>query len=253
MNRLGLIGFPLGHSFSRKYFTEKFAQENIRDFSYSLFEIESLDNFREWAFSIEGLHGLNVTIPYKVTIIPFLDELSEEAAAIGAVNTIKLEGNKFIGFNTDARGFESSFIHETTNRELEKEPCLILGSSGGAAKAVEYILKKNNYPFTRVSRHETEHTITYAEVNKQTLREHPIIINCTPLGMYPNVEAKPDLPYSALTPRHHLYDLIYNPLETAFLKAGMRSGASTQNGLKMLRLQAEFAWHIWTSNSPLDN
>ncbi len=248
MNRLGLIGFPLGHSFSRRYFTEKFAQEKIRNFSYSLFELETLDKFREWVDTIDGLLGLNVTIPHKIHVAPFLDELSEEAAAIGAVNTIKKVDNKLIGFNTDARGFEASFIHETKNRELEKKACLILGSSGGAAKAVEYVLHKNGYPFTRVSRTESEEAISYQQVTKEVLEVHPIIINCTPLGMFPNVEAKPELPYSALTPRHHLYDLVYNPLETAFLKAGMQAGASTQNGLEMLRLQAEFAWQIWTSD-----
>lgn len=241
--QFGLIGYPLSHSFSKGYFSEKFQKENITDCNYAVFPLEKIEDFVELCNDRSNLVGLNVTIPYKEKIIPFLDELNEEANQIGAVNTIKFVNGKKIGYNTDCYGFEMSLKpllkpHHTS--------ALILGN-GGASKAVEYVLQKLGIQFQYVSRKKSEKAISYDDVDALIINHSTLIINSTPIGMYPNVNAAPDIPYNAITEKHLLYDLIYNPEETLFLKKGKENGAQTKNGLEMLYLQAERSWEIWTS------
>jgi shikimate dehydrogenase len=243
MQQFGLIGFPLSHSFSKGYFTEKFQKEKITDCQYDVFPLEKIEDFTELCEQHKNLTGLNVTIPYKEKIIPFLDELNEDAIEIGAVNTIKFIDGKKIGYNTDCYGFEMSLkpllkAHQTS--------ALILGT-GGASKAVEYVLKKLGISFQYVSRNKSEQSISYDELNENIVSSSSVIVNCTPLGMYPNVEIAPKIPYNFITNNHLLYDLIYNPEETLFLKEGKLRGAQTKNGLEMLYLQAEKSWEIWNS------
>ena len=244
MQQFGLIGYPLSHSFSKGYFAGKFQKENITDCQYDIFPLEKIEDFVELCKRHNNLGGLNVTIPYKQAIIPFLDELNEEAKAIGAVNTIKFTNGKKIGYNSDIYGFEMSLKpllkpHHTS--------ALILGT-GGASKAVEFVLKKLGIQLQYISRVKTESTITYEELNEDIVHRSLLIVNCSPIGMYPNIEAAPLLPYNFITNNHLLFDLIYNPEETQFLKEGRLRGAQTKNGLEMLYLQAERSWQIWNSN-----
>ncbi len=241
--QFGLIGFPLSHSFSKGYFAQKFQKENISDCSYDVFPLEKIEDFVELCNANKNLVGLNVTIPYKEKIIPFLDELNEEAKAIVAVNTIKFINGKKIGYNTDCYGFEMSL------KPLLKQhhtSALILGT-GGASKAVEYVLRKLGIQFQYVSRNKSEKAISYEELNELIIHNSTLIINSTPIGTYPNVEPAPNIPYNGITEKHLLYDLIYNPEETKFLKEGKLLCAQTKNGLEMLYLQAERSWEIWTS------
>lgn len=254
MRVFGLIGFPLVHSFSQKYFSEKFRNENIRDCEYRNF---SLKNIREISsvFELPKLCGLNVTIPYKQEIIAYLDELSPQAKAIGAVNTVLVRNGKKIGFNTDSFGFEYSLLRflakaKSPQSETIKLKALVLGT-GGSSKAVVYVLKKKGIEFQLVSRTKKENSITYSEINPQTILEYKLIINTTPLGMFPKTEETPSIPYSFITSEHFLFDLIYNPAETEFLKRGRLQGAQTKNGMEMLCAQAEKSWEIW--NSDIDN
>lgn len=243
MRQFGLIGYPLSHSFSKGYFTEKFLKEGIDDCHYDIFPLESIGDFVDLCEQHKNLVGLNVTIPYKEKIIPFLDELNNEAAAIGAVNTIKFINGKKIGYNSDCYGFEMSL------KPLLKPyhtNALILGT-GGASKAVEYVLKKLGISFQYVSRNKTANTINYDELDERIIHHSKLIINSTPLGMYPNIENSPDISYDFITDKHLLFDLIYNPEETQFLKEGKQRGAQTKNGLEMLYLQAEKSWEIWNS------
>ena len=241
MNRFGLLGRNIAYSYSQAYFTSKFERENISNSIYEIFDFENLDSIVE-LFQKEALKGFNITIPYKEQIIPFLDELSEEAAAIGAVNCVKIHGNKKLGFNTDAFGFENSL--KPCLKEHHKN-ALVLGD-GGAAKAVRFVLSKLNIPFQTVSR---KGDLTYADLKAETIQNHQIIINCTPVGTFPNVEDAPEIPYESLSERHLLYDLIYNPEKTQFLKLGERKNAEIKNGYEMWLLQAEKSWEIW--NQPL--
>lgn len=241
MKQYGLIGYPLTHSFSKGFFSEKFEREKITDATYDVFPLQRIELFKELCEREKNLAGLNVTIPYKEQIIPYLDELDEEAKAIGAVNTIKFTSGKRIGYNSDCFGFEKSILpllkpHHTA--------ALILGT-GGASKAVEYVLHKLGIPFQFVSRHKSKSTITYQELDTVVVQYSTLIINCSPVGMYPHTDEVPDIPYEALTEKHLLYDLIYNPEETHFLKKGRQMGAQTKNGLEMLYLQAERSWEIW--------
>ena len=243
MRQFGLIGYPLSHSFSKGYFTEKFLKEGIDDCHYDIFPLESIGDFVDLCEQHKNLAGLNVTIPYKEKIIPFLEELNNEAAAIGAVNTIKFINGKKNGYNTDCYGFEMSL------KPLLKPyhtNALILGT-GGASKAVEYVLKKLGISFQYVSRNKTANTINYDELDELIIHHSKLIINSTPLGMYPNIENSPDISYDFITDKHLLYDLIYNPEETQFLKEGKQREAQTKNGLEMLYLQAEKSWEIWNS------
>ena len=242
MKQFGLIGYPLSHSFSKGYFAEKFAKENINDSKYDTFPLAKIEDFIPLCEAYPSLVGLNVTIPYKEQIIPYLDSLDVEAKAIGAVNTIKFHNGQKIGYNSDCYGFEMSLIpllqpHHTS--------ALILGT-GGASKAVEYVLKKLNISYQYVSRNKTENTITYAELNEgNKLQNTHLIINTTPVGMYPNTDTCPPIMYNQLNAHFLLYDLVYNPEETLFLKHGKACGAQTKNGLEMLYLQAERSWQIW--------
>lgn len=244
MNLYGLIGFPLTHSFSKKYFTEKFERENIADSKYDLFEISEAEKVLEVIKNNPDLRGLNVTIPHKETVISFLDEIDPAAKAIGAVNVVKINNGKLKGYNSDYYGFKQS-LEELIEGSKDLK-ALILGT-GGAAKAVKAALEALNIPYVFVSRKKEAGNFTYAEINEKLLSEYKLIINTSPLGMYPKIDTFPDLPYQYLTPGHFLFDLVYNPEETAFMKKGAEKGAKTRNGLEMLHLQAEKAWEIWNT------
>ena len=243
MKQFGLIGYPLSHSFSKGYFSEKFQKESIFDCQYDIFPLEKIEDFVELCAQHKNIVGLNVTIPYKEKIIPFLDELDDEAKAIGAVNTIKFTNGKMIGYNTDCFGFEMSL---KPLLKAHHNSALILGT-GGASKAVEYVLKKLGISFQYVSRTKSSTSISYNDLNSFIIQHSTLIINSTPIGMYPNVDIAPNIPYDAITNQHLLYDLIYNPAETQFLTKGKIRGAQTKNGLEMLYLQAERSWEIWNS------
>ncbi len=241
-----LIGYPLSHSFSKKYFTEKFKKENISNHEYFLSPLEKIEDFPNLLSTYPNLVGLNVTIPYKEKVIPFLDEISEEAKAIGAVNTIKIIEGKLKGFNTDVYGFEKSLVDFLTQKEkkITVENALVLGT-GGAAKAVVYILKKMGIEPILVSRNKEKGDLTYEDLDTIIFDECRLIVNTTPLGMLPNLESCPNLPFHRINEKFHLYDLVYNPEKTVFLRRGESKGAAIKNGLEMLHLQAEKAWEIW--------
>ncbi|WMN12481.1 shikimate dehydrogenase [Marivirga salinae] len=241
MKIYGLIGYPLEHSFSGKYFAKKFDKENIKNCEYRLFPLENIQEFEE--LKRQEIAGLNVTIPYKEKIIPYLDELDEHAQAIGAVNVIQFKNGKTKGYNSDYHGFKDSLLNFLPKEFRSK--ALILGT-GGASKAIKQVLKDLSIPFKVVSRKEG-FDFTYKEINDkpEILAGFHLIINTTPLGTYPKVEEKPNLPFKVLTENHYFYDLVYNPSETAFMKAGKKQGAKTINGLEMLVGQAEKSWEIW--------
>lgn len=242
----GLIGYPLSHSFSKKYFGEKFAKWHIDDAFYELFPIPSIEAFPDLLNRHENLVGLNVTIPYKEQVMSYLDELDPAAAEIGAVNTIKVEKGKLKGYNTDVYGFAFALEKTMRSHQLEIKRALVLGT-GGAAKAVAYQLKKMDIVPGLVSRREGAGQYTYAEVDEALIRAHPLIVNTTPLGMSPQTDRFPDIPYEAMGKEHLAYDLVYNPAETLFMKKAKAQGAVTLNGLLMLEQQAEKAWQIWTT------
>ena len=242
MSKFGLIGKDIGYSFSKSYFTDKFESEDLPH-TYQNFDIDSVDDFTDIIKNIKDLKGLNVTIPYKETILPFLDKLDEEAKEIGAVNTIKItENGNLIGYNTDYYGFKKSI---EPYLKTHHKKALILGT-GGASKAIAYALKKLDITYNYVSRTATNNAAyTYQTLSEEIIGEHHIIINCSPLGTYPNTNICPQIPYDAITKSHLLYDLIYNPDETKFLTIGKIKGATICNGLEMLKLQADRAWKIW--------
>lgn len=246
MKRYGLIGYPLGHSFSRNFFNEKFASENIQA-EYVNFEIPSIKQFPEVIRANPNLAGLNVTIPYKEAVIPYLNRLDTDAAAIGAVNVIRInrispKETELVGYNSDVIGFSRSI---EPLLEPHHKKALILGT-GGASKAVNFGLKKLGLEtlFVSRSRH-NEHTLTYQELTPELMDEYKVIVNTTPVGMYPNADEYPDIPYECLTHKHLLYDLLYNPDTTLFMKKGSEQGAVVKNGIEMLLLQAFEAWEIW--------
>ena len=250
MDCYGLIGYPLTHSFSAKFFGEKFRREKV-DAEYLNFEIEDILKIRRVILFNQFLRGLNVTIPYKEKVIPFLHKMSPEAEKIGAVNTIKvdrLKGDMYFyeltGYNTDYIGFKKS-LSPLINPNVHKK-ALILGT-GGASKAIAYALTCMNIEWVHVSRSKREGVMTYAELTRDIVSDNKIIINTTPLGTYPDIEYCPDIPYSFLTEQHLLYDLVYNPEETLFLRKGREQGATIKNGKEMLELQALEAWRIWNS------
>ncbi|MGA1226887.1 MAG: shikimate dehydrogenase family protein [Tamlana sp.] len=243
MKKLGLLGKNISYSFSRAYFKKKFEEENIKDASYENFDIASIDLFPSIIENTNNLKGLNVTIPYKQDVMPFLDKIDKKAKAIGAVNTIKIsKKGKLIGYNTDYYGFKKSlkpFI------KPHHKKALILGT-GGASKAVAYSLKAMDISYKYVSRNLSEGIdFSYDTLSEKDLENHQIIINCTPLGTFPNIDNCPDIPYNAINSNHILFDLIYNPEETKFLKYGKEKQATIINGLNMLKHQAEKAWSIW--------
>ncbi|KAA5821918.1 shikimate dehydrogenase [Algibacter amylolyticus] len=243
MNKLGLLGKDISYSFSRTYFKKKFENENIKDTSYENFDIKNIDLFPSIIKETEGLKGMNVTIPYKEQVMPFLDKINKKAKAIGAVNTIRItKKGKLIGYNTDCYGFKNTikpFI------KLHHKKALILGT-GGASKAIAYSLNEMGISYQYVSRNLKDGvTFSYDTLTEQDIEEHQIIVNCTPLGTFPNIQDCPNIPYKAITKNHILFDLIYNPEETRFLNLGKQNNATIINGLNMLRLQAEKSWSIW--------
>ncbi|GAA6530019.1 MAG: shikimate dehydrogenase [Prevotella sp.] len=244
MDKYGLIGYPLGHSFSKNYFNEKFHNENI-DAQYINFEIPDIGDLPEIVDSNPELKGFNVTIPYKEKVISYLDYISPEARAIGAVNVVKVEHK---GSHVTLKGFNSDVIGFTKSIEplLEKfhKKALILGT-GGASKAINYGLKSLGLENIFVSRFQRPGTIQYEQITPEMVQEYNVIVNCTPVGMYPHVDECPQLPYKAMTTRNLLYDLIYNPDETLFMKRGKAQGANVKNGLEMLLLQAFASWEFW--------
>jgi shikimate dehydrogenase len=244
MKKLGLIGYPLSHSFSKKYFEEKFLKENITGYSYDTFPLENISEFNELLKKEKDLSGLSVTIPHKETIIPFLDELDETAEEIGAVNCIKFTGGKLVGYNTDAFGFKQSLRPFLDTNHTK---ALIFGT-GGASKAVAYVLRNLGITFWFVSRTKNNfgNTLMYEELTENVISTCKLLINCTPVGMSPNDNKFISLPYSVITPQHLAYDLIYNPAETLFLKKAKEHGALVSNGYNMLVFQAEEAWRIWS-------
>ncbi|MCB0465548.1 MAG: shikimate dehydrogenase [Aequorivita sp.] len=243
MSKFGLIGKNIGYSFSKNFFSKKFEIENLPH-SYHNFDIPSIEFFPKIISETLNLKGLNVTIPYKEEVISLLDNLDEEAKKIGAVNTIKFsKDDKLEGFNTDHYGFQKSL---EAFLPLQKKTALILGT-GGASKAVAYTLEQLGFNFRFVSSKKYPKTLNYTALNKAIMEAHLLIINCTPLGTFPNITDCPPIPYQFITKNHLLFDLVYNPTETEFLKHGKLQGAKTSNGLRMLELQAEKAWEIWNS------
>ncbi|MEN8247791.1 MAG: shikimate dehydrogenase [Bacteroidota bacterium] len=241
----GLIGYPLSHSFSKKYFENKFQSESLRDNQYKLFEIEKVDSLKDIIKQNPNLKGLNITIPHKESVIPYLDKLNDTAKKVGAVNVIRVEDKYLTGYNSDYFGFEKSLFQWFPEVKISK--AVILGT-GGAAKAVMAVLKDNNIEFTLVSRTESTHAISYQRLNTSNIiAESNLIINTTPLGMAPKPEGHPAIDYNQLSDTHYVYDLIYNPAETTFLKKAYQHGAKIKNGYEMLELQAEKSWEIWTS------
>ena len=240
--KFGLIGKNIDYSFSKKYFSEKFKKENL-DCTYSNFDIENI-SLIESILQKNGISGYNVTIPYKQEIIKFLDEIDEVAKAIGAVNTIKKIDNKNIGFNTDCIGFEKSLIPLIENKKPDS--ALILGG-GGASKAVKYVLKKIKINYSTVSRKEGKSEFIYENLNDVIINRFKMIINCSPVGTFPNINKCPNIPYKHLTKEHVLYDLVYNPIESLFLRRGRELGCKTKNGLEMLEIQANESWRIWNN------
>lgn len=240
MALFGLIGKTLRHSFSQNYFENKFKTLNLKNHSYKLFELESISEITR-VFELKPT-GLNVTIPYKEAIIPFLYRLDDSAKKVGAVNVIAREANQYIGYNSDYYGFKSSLQDWLKSNDIQ---ALVLGS-GGASKAVIAALKDLNIGHLVVSRNPELHQIGYQDINAELLAQYHLVINTTPLGMYPNIDNYPKLPYEQLSSSHYLYDLVYNPEQTQFLKKGNLYGANTKNGIEMLHLQAEKSWEIWS-------
>lgn len=238
----GLIGKNIAYSFSKKYFAKKFQREALHDCEYVNFDIQNIESVESILKELKTLKGLNVTIPYKEAIVPYLDKLSKSAKKIGAVNCIKItKKRKLIGYNTDWYGFGLSLQPLLTDKHKK---ALILGT-GGASKAVAYALKKKGISVTRVSRKGNKKQYSYSELSKIEIEEHTLIINTTPLGTHPDVLSFPPIPYQFITERHLCYDLIYNPEESLFLKKAKKQGAQIKNGYEMLVLQAEKSWKIW--------
>lgn len=241
-NQYGLVGKNISYSFSKDYFSKKFEDNDLTDYSYENFDIQDITEFPEILKSNPNLKGLNVTIPYKESIIPFLDKLSDKASKIGAVNTIKFtEKGKLKGYNTDYYGFQKSL---QPLLQPHHKKALILGT-GGASKAVAFALEQLGILYTFVSREATGNSIDYNRINATTFDNYQIIINCTPLGTVPSITDCPDIPFDFFTAKHIAFDLIYNPAETLFLQKAKLHGAVTKNGHEMLIFQAEKAWKIW--------
>lgn len=239
--QFGLIGKNIEYSFSRKFFSEKFSSDNkYSNYDYTNYDIESIHDLNN-VFNSKNLCGLNVTIPYKEKIISFLDKISDEAEQIGAVNTICFENGSKVGYNTDIFGFTESL---KMNKIDNIDSALILGT-GGAAKTIIYFCNKNNIPFNVVSRQESNLNLSYNELNEDIFKKRVLIVNCTPLGTYPDIKKCPKLPYELINKENILFDLVYNPSETLFMKKGKEIGCKTLNGYQMLRLQAEMSWKIW--------
>ena len=254
LRQFGLIGYPLSHSFSQGFFSKKFLNEHIKDVQYDNFPIPSINDFSALWQQHEVLEGLNVTIPYKKEVIPFIQFPSSVVQKINACNCIRKFNNELYGYNTDVIGFEKSLqpLLKTWHTKA-----LILGT-GGAAAAVEYVLQKLGIAYQLVSRNDQSKAtiynasvINYAVLNEEIINQHRLIINTSPIGMYPNIDEAPSIPYAFLSDKHYLYDLVYNPGETLFLAKGKEKGATIKNGLDMLHIQAEESWAIWNSLTPI--
>jgi len=247
MRKFGLIGNPLGHSFSKKYFTEKFLKEHIVDCSYENYQLENLDTFRELISSEKDLCGLNITIPYKSEIIRFLDVIDPEAEEIGAVNVINIKRNKnqikLYGYNSDVTGIRDTLQPFIGERVIN---AVVLGT-GGSSRAVCYVLKKFGIKVALVSRDKKPGVFVYSEIGKSVLEHAQLIVNTTPLGMFPNISGLPDISYRDLNRNHVLFDLVYNPEITSFLKRGAEQGCTIISGIRMLHSQAEKAWDLWNN------
>lgn len=246
MKRFGLIGYPLKNSFSENYFSTKFKTLGLSDCGYQNFPMENLAQFNSLIETQPELRGLNVTIPHKQNIIPFLSALDDSARNAGAVNCIKIVNGKLIGYNTDIYGFEQSLLPLLAHQNSLH--ALILGT-GGAAKAVAAVFTNLHIEFQFVSRKQNTKTLSYENLNEDIFTKNKLIVNCSPVGMFPNTEEAPAIPYQWITPSHICYDLIYLPAETLFLNRSKRQGATIKNGLEMLHLQAEKSWEIWTADS----
>lgn len=245
MRRFGLIGKTLKHSFSKPYFEKKFIDEGFKDCCYDNFELESVDQFPKFIEDHPDLKGLNVTIPYKEEVVQFLHSKNKIVESIAACNCIKIENRKLHGYNTDAVAFKNSL-----QKYLKPHhKCALILGAGGASKAVQYALKELNIDFLLVSRRKNENQLGYEDAGSEIIKAHQIIINTTPLGMFPNIEQDPPVLYKALTENHLLYDLIYNPPKTKFLQQGEVRGATIVNGYEMLLAQAEESWRIWNSET----
>jgi shikimate dehydrogenase len=242
MLEYGLIGFPLSHSFSQKYFTEKFLKENIYDAKFLNFSIPRIEDV-EQLFAAHSLKGLAVTIPYKKSVIKYLDETDDVVNAISACNCIKINNGRKVGYNTDVVGFETSFVK---NLQPHHTKALLLGT-GGAAAAVKFVLAKLGIQHLDVSRNLSGKNISYNDITPAVLKDYTVIINCTPLGTYPNIAEAPQLQYDLLSDSHYLFDLVYNPPLTRFLQHGKERGCTIQNGYEMLVIQAEENWKIWNA------
>ncbi|MGN6419131.1 MAG: shikimate dehydrogenase family protein [Pseudobacter sp.] len=242
MKRYGLIGYPLSHSFSQPFFTEKFAKEGIRNCVYQNFPIPDIDALKEILASHPDLAGFNVTIPYKEQVLPFLHHMEPVVKAIGACNCIRIENGELTGFNTDVLGFGRS-LSEFLQPSHRK--ALVLGT-GGASKAICYVLQQHNIDYLIISRTPSaENQRSYEQITPAIVDEYTLIVNTTPVGMYPKEDAWPALPYEAMSAKHYLYDLVYNPARTQFLQRGEAQGAAIKNGMDMLVIQAEESWRIW--------
>jgi len=243
MKHFGLIGYPLGHSFSKKYFTEKFKELGLGDHKYELYELKSIDLFPD-LLRDPHLVGINVTVPYKEAVKQFMDTLDQSAEKVGAVNVIRRHGEKLTGYNSDYFGFRTSLENFLPKNSVKR--ALILGT-GGSSKAVRAVLEDLGIQVVFISRKAGEGVISYDQLTSERISENQLIINTTPLGMHPNVDICPDIPYEALGPTHFLFDLVYNPTTTAFMQRGSDQGARVKNGLEMLHLQADKSWEIWNS------
>lgn len=246
MKLFGLIGFPVQHSFSKIYFEKKFQEMQLTDHEFRLFPLEDINAFKKLILDHPELKGLAVTIPHKVAIISLLDHVDDAATDVGAVNCIRIKDGQCHGYNTDVIGFEKAI---TPHLQFANQRALILGT-GGASRAVRYVLRKLNIPFQLVSRTNAgnDAILTYEALTKEIIETHRVIINCTPLGTTPDVDRKPSIPYQYLSSEHLLFDLVYNPPTTAFMRAGLEQGARVVNGLEMLESQAEANWRIWNED-----
>ncbi len=246
MKLYGLIGYPLGHSFSKQYFRDKFEKEGREDCFFELFPLATINDFPALLHSEPALRGVAVTIPYKQSVMAYLDEISEEAQVIGAVNCIRITNKQLIGYNTDVKGFKESFCAALGPQHTK---ALVLGT-GGASRAVQYILASLKIPFLLVSRvpEPSKGIISYAHLDRTMMEAYPIIINCSPVGMHPQEAELPAIPYEFITRDHYLYDLVYKPAETGFLTEGKQRGATIKNGYDMLIIQADENWRIWNES-----
>ncbi len=243
--KFGLLGRNISYSFSKGYFTEKFKSLGLKDHSYVNFDVPKIEDIKEIVKNTHDLVGFNITIPYKEAIFPYLSQVDPKAKAIGAINVVKVEENGLKGYNTDVIGFERSIAPHLKSGH---QKALILGT-GGASKAVEFALNSLGLTCQKVSRTAAEDKWSYEQLNKEVIAQYKVIVNCTPLGTFPNVEDKPAIPYQYITADHLVYDLIYNPETTSFMKHAQEKGATAVNGHQMLKLQAEAAWEIWNDDT----